>query len=161
MLLLLLQVPEHIPKTDYAGTGFPQSEMLSRQQQNVPVRSPAAVEGIRAACLAGRRLLDLAHDAVKPGATTDDIDRVVHEATLDLGAYPSPLNYFNFPKSVCTSVNEVRVRRGCPRAHGHDCGIIMLLPSTVTRVALTKDKLLTTLCREGKGTPGESDSLLH
>ena len=41
------------------------------------------------------------------GVTTDEIDRVVHEATIARGAYPSPLNYYNFPKSVCTSVNEV------------------------------------------------------
>lgn len=37
----------------------------------------------------------------------DEIDRIVHEATIEAGAYPSPYNYFNFPKSVCTSVNEV------------------------------------------------------
>ena len=100
-------MPQHIPKTDYADTGFPQSEMLSRQQQNVPIRTLKAIEGIRAACLVGRQVLDLAHDAVRPGATTDEIDRVVHEATVEFGAYPSPMNYFNFPKSVCTSVNEV------------------------------------------------------
>lgn len=44
---------------------------------------------------------------IKPGVTTDDIDAVVHEACLEFGAYPSPYNYFNYPKSVCTSVNEV------------------------------------------------------
>ena len=65
------------------------------------------VEGIRAACLVGREVLDAAHAAVKPGITTDEIDRVAHEAAVLRGAYPSPLNYYNFPKSVCTSVNEV------------------------------------------------------
>ncbi len=39
--------------------------------------------------------------------TTDELDRIVHEAMMERGAYPSPLNYFNFPKSVCTSINEV------------------------------------------------------
>ncbi len=52
-------------------------------------------------------MLDLAHAAVRPGITTDELDRVVHEATLEAGGYPSPYNYFSFPKSVCTSVNEV------------------------------------------------------
>ncbi len=52
-------------------------------------------------------MLDEAHAAVRPGVTTDDIDRVVHEATVGFGAYPSPYNYYNFPRSVCTSVNEV------------------------------------------------------
>lgn len=45
-----------------------------------------------------REVLDLAGKAVKLGATTDDIDRVCHEAALARGAYPSPLNYFGFPK---------------------------------------------------------------
>ena len=39
--------------------------------------------------------------------TTDEIDRVVHEASVDRNCYPSPLNYYQFPKSCCTSVNEV------------------------------------------------------
>lgn len=41
------------------------------------------------------------------GVTTDEIDRVVHEACIERECYPSPLNYHNFPKSCCTSVNEV------------------------------------------------------
>jgi methionyl aminopeptidase len=45
--------------------------------------------------------------AVAPGVTTDEIDRVAHEAALERDSYPSPLNYRGFPKSVCTSVNEV------------------------------------------------------
>ena len=45
--------------------------------------------------------------AVKPGATTDDIDSVVHEFLVDNGAYPSTLGYRGFPKSCCTSLNEV------------------------------------------------------
>lgn len=54
----------------------------------------------------GREILDLAASYVKPGITTDEIDAVVHEATISRGAYPSPLNYRQFPKSVCTSINE-------------------------------------------------------
>ncbi|KAJ1618535.1 peptidase M24, structural domain-containing protein, partial [Pavlovales sp. CCMP2436] len=50
---------------------------------------------------------------VRPGVTTDEIDRVVHDATIEAGAYPAPLNYRTFPKSVCTSVNEV-VCHGIP-----------------------------------------------
>jgi len=65
------------------------------------------LEGIREACRIGRAVLDKAHAAIKPGVTTDFIDQVVHDACLSLGAYPSPYNYFDFPKSVCTSVNEV------------------------------------------------------
>jgi methionyl aminopeptidase len=55
----------------------------------------------------GREVLDLAASHVKPGVTTDEIDEIVHKATIERDAYPSPLNYRQFPKSVCTSVNEV------------------------------------------------------
>ena len=43
---------------------------------------------------------------IQPGVTTDEIDRAVHQMIIDAGAYPSPLGYGGFPKSVCTSVNE-------------------------------------------------------
>lgn len=49
----------------------------------------------------------------RPGVTTDDIDAKVHDAIVAAGAYPSPLNYFGFPKSICSSVNEV-VIHGIP-----------------------------------------------
>ena len=63
--------------------------------------------GLRHACAMGREVLDIAGKAVKVGVTTDELDRIVHEASIERDCYPSPLNYFNFPKSVCTSVNEV------------------------------------------------------
>ena len=44
---------------------------------------------------------------VQPGITTDRLDQIVHEKTIELGGYPSPLGYRGFPKSVCTSINEV------------------------------------------------------
>ena len=52
-------------------------------------------------------ILKMAGDFVKPGMTTNDIDVFVHEETIKRGAYPSPLNYHHYPKSVCTSLNEV------------------------------------------------------
>ena len=52
-------------------------------------------------------LTDKGIKAVQPGVTTDYIDAVVHEACITEGGYPSPLNYMGFPKSVCTSINEV------------------------------------------------------
>ena len=57
--------------------------------------------------------LDLIKDAVKPGATTDDLDRLAHEFAMDHGAVPAPLNYRGFPKSICTSINHV-VCHGIP-----------------------------------------------
>jgi methionyl aminopeptidase len=51
-----------------------------------------------------REVLDIASAAIRPGITTDAIDFIVHEAIIERNAYPSPLNYRNFPKSVCTYV---------------------------------------------------------
>ena len=60
-----------------------------------------ALPFIRAAQV-GREVLDMAARLVRPGITTEEIDAAVHELTLELGAYPSPLNYNHFPKSCCT-----------------------------------------------------------
>jgi methionyl aminopeptidase len=103
-------VPAHIARPDYAehSQGFPASEDLDkRTNTTIRVYTPTEIEGIRAACRIGREVLDLAGAAVKVGVTGDELDRIVHEATVERGAYPSPLNYHCFPKSVCTSVNEV------------------------------------------------------
>ncbi len=50
----------------------------------------------------GREVLDIAARAIRPGITTDEIDRLVHEACIERDCYPSPLNYYEFPKSCCT-----------------------------------------------------------
>ena len=55
----------------------------------------------------GREVLNEAAKAAAVGVTTDELDRIVHEAAIERDCYPSPLNYYEFPKSVCTSVNEV------------------------------------------------------
>ncbi|PIC35929.1 hypothetical protein B9Z55_015118 [Caenorhabditis nigoni] len=54
-----------------------------------------------------RTCLNEAARACEPGVTTDELDRVVHEAAIERDCYPSPLGYYKFPKSCCTSVNEV------------------------------------------------------
>lgn len=51
--------------------------------------------------------MDEAAKVMTVGTTTDEVDRIVHEACIDRDCYPSPLNYYGFPKSCCTSVNEV------------------------------------------------------
>jgi len=62
---------------------------------------------MRKVCRLAREVLDIAARELKPGVTTDHIDKVVHDACMERDSYPSPLNYCHFPKSVCTSVNEV------------------------------------------------------
>ena len=60
----------------------------------------------RAGAAAAEILLEVGPHVV-PGVTTDRLDEIVHKATIERGGYPSPLNYRGYPKSVCTSVNEV------------------------------------------------------
>ena len=52
-------------------------------------------------------MLDITAAAVRPGITTDELDAIAHAAIIERDAYPSPLNYRQFPKAICTSVNEV------------------------------------------------------
>ncbi|MBM3657849.1 MAG: type I methionyl aminopeptidase, partial [Actinobacteria bacterium] len=70
-------------------------------------KSPDVIARMRRAGSTAAEVLRLAGEFVKPGITTDEIDVYVHDLCVARGAYPSPLNYQNFPKSVCTSVNEV------------------------------------------------------
>ena len=77
------------------------------------IKSQEQIEGIRAAGRLAAELLDKVGEIIVPGATTDDIDAWVHETTLAAGAVSAPLNYKGFPKSVCTSINEV-VCHGIP-----------------------------------------------
>jgi methionyl aminopeptidase len=92
--------------------------------------STEELEGVRAACRVGRAVLDAASAALRPGITTDAIDCIVHEETVKRGAYPSPLNYHCFPKSVCTSVNEV-ICHGIPDLRPLEDGDIVNLDISV------------------------------
>lgn len=78
-----------------------------RGNKNIKVLDDEEIEGMKVACKLGRLCLDEAARVCDIGVTTDEIDRVVHECAVDNECYPSPLNYYNFPKSCCTSVNEV------------------------------------------------------
>ena len=68
---------------------------------------------MRRACRVARTVLNTVLEAVRPGITTESLDVLAHDTAVSLGAYPSPLNYHGFPKSLCTSVNEV-VCHGIP-----------------------------------------------
>ncbi|XP_054258319.1 methionine aminopeptidase 1-like [Macrosteles quadrilineatus] len=102
-------VPKQIPRPDYAThpTGVPISEQQVKQVAQIKTLSDEEIEGMRLACKLGREVLDEAAKIVDVGVTTDEIDRIVHEACIERDCYPSPLNYYQFPRSCCTSVNEV------------------------------------------------------
>ena len=81
----------------------------------VEIKSPKEIELMRKVCQLAAETLLVVGDQIRPGMTTADIDRIVHEHTLSQGARPAPLHYKGFPKSVCTSINDV-VCHGIPDA---------------------------------------------
>jgi len=117
-------VPPEIPRPDYAETGTPlhTSEPM--------VKSPEVVARLRRAGHIAREVLDEIGAAVAPGVTTDELDRISHEAHVRRGVYPSPLHYRGFPKSVCTSVNEV-ICHGIPDDRPLENGDIVNVDVTV------------------------------
>jgi methionyl aminopeptidase len=79
----------------------------------IDIKSPREIDLMRTVCRLAAETLLLVGEKIRVGMTTDDIDRIVHEDTLRQGARPAPLNYKGFPKSVCTSINDV-VCHGIP-----------------------------------------------
>jgi methionyl aminopeptidase len=97
----LRPVPAHIPRPEYVGKPAPTPNTDPWTQP------PEVIEAMRVASRIAAQALAEGGKAVAPGVTTDEIDRVVHEFLLDHEAYPSTLGYRGFPKSCCTSLNEV------------------------------------------------------
>jgi len=95
----------------------------------IEVKKPDEIEKMKAAGRVAREVLDIAGAAIAAGITTDEIDNIVHAETLKRGAYPSPLNYHGFPKSCCTSVNEV-ICHGIPDDRKLENGDIINLDIT-------------------------------
>jgi methionyl aminopeptidase len=94
-------VPDGIALTDYYLSGEP------AKLDEPMVKPPEIIERIRVAGRIAAEVLDVTGRAVAPGITTDELDAVAHDAYIERGACPSTLNYHGYPKSICTSVNEV------------------------------------------------------
>lgn len=84
-----------------------------RIKSEIIIKTSEQVEGIRKSGELTTRILDLLEKMIQPGITTEEINQFVHEYTLEQGAKPAPLNYRGYPKSTCTSINEV-VCHGIP-----------------------------------------------
>lgn len=123
-------VPEHIVRPDWAADGIPKIEQTSDLQNRVEIKSPEQIDRMRETCKVAREVLDAAARAIRPGVTTDEIDEIVHEATIAAGGYPSPLNYHFFPKSCCTSTNEI-ICHGIPDSRRLEEGDIVNVDVTV------------------------------
>lgn len=100
-------IPSNIQLPEYVHSGVPTSF------QNIMIYESEDIKKIRDAARLARKMLEFANSLVEPGITTDEIDKLTHDEIIKHGAYPSPLNYYGFEKSICTSVNEV-VCHGIP-----------------------------------------------
>ncbi|MFM7508695.1 MAG: type I methionyl aminopeptidase [Actinomycetota bacterium] len=116
-------VPTAIRRPDYAITGQP-SERAARA-----VRTAAEIEAMRVAGRVAADALVTVGSHVRPGITTDELDEIGHNAMIDAGAYPSTINYRGFPKSLCSSVNEV-ICHGIPDSRRLTDGDIVNLDVT-------------------------------
>jgi methionyl aminopeptidase len=93
-------VPAHIVRPEYVGKPSP---TLGEKD----VKDDETIAAMRIAGRLGAQALEEVGRNVAPGVTTDFLDKVGHEFLCDHGAYPSPLGYRGYPKSLCTSLNEV------------------------------------------------------
>ena len=94
-------IPAHIIKPEYVGKKAP------TPYKGSDVQSVEVIEKIRIAGSIAADAMHIAGNSIKDGMTTDDLDQIVHEYICDHDAYPSTLGYRGFPKSLCTSINEV------------------------------------------------------
>ncbi|WP_223809285.1 type I methionyl aminopeptidase [Nocardiopsis listeri] len=94
-------VPSHIVRPEYVGKKHPVEGVLG------DVHDTETIERVRVASRIAAQALEEIGKRVEPGVTTDELDRVGHEFLLDHGAYPSTLGYKGYPKSLCSSLNEV------------------------------------------------------
>jgi methionyl aminopeptidase len=96
-----LSVPKNIVKPEYVGKKAP------AEWTGGHVKNPEQVEKIRAAGKLAAQAIELAGNSIVVGMSTNELDVIVHDFLISKGAYPSTLGYRGFPKSCCTSVNEI------------------------------------------------------
>ena len=135
------EVPASIPRPPYVGRTAPD------RYTGDDVQTPETIERIRIAGRIAAQAMDAAAAAISPGVTTDDLDRVVHEFLIDHRAYPSTLGYRGFPKSCCTSVNEV-ICHGIPDARPLQEGDIVKIDVTAYIGGVPGDTCATFFCGE-------------
>lgn len=132
-------VPAEIQRPEYVGKPAPKPYTGSH------VQSEDVIERMRIAGKIASQAMHEAAKAIAPGVTTDELDAIAHEYMLDHGAYPSSLGYRDFPKSVCTSVNEV-VCHGIPDLRPLEDGDIVKIDCTAFKDGVHGDNCATFLC---------------
>ena len=142
-------VPSTIRRPDYVGKPGP------RPCADPLIQPPEVIEAMREAGRIAAQALAEGGRAVRPGVTTDEVDRVVHEFLVGHGAYPSTLGYKSFPKSCCTSLNEV-ICHGIPDSTVIEDGDIVNIDVTAFIGGVHGDTNATFLA----GAVSEEDRLL-
>ena len=96
-----LDVPASIPRPEYVGKAVPSKFTGSN------IKTPEQIEKIRHSGKIAAQAIELVGQNAKPGITTDELDKIAHNFLIENGAYPSTLGYRGYPKSICSSLNEV------------------------------------------------------
>ena len=126
----LREVPNHVPKPPYLDKLWGiKSWFKSREPER---KTPKQIQGMRDVCYLAQHILTEAGKYATEGTTTEEIDGIVHDLCMKNNAYPSPLLYRTFPKSVCTSVNNV-VCHGIPDDRALRDGDIINIDITVSQ----------------------------
>jgi methionyl aminopeptidase len=134
-------VPATIPRPEYVGRPAPTPSAGSH------VQTAETIEKMRAAGRLAAQAMAAAGAAVAPGLTTDELDAIVHRFLTERGAYPSTLSYRGFPKSCCTSVNEV-ICHGIPDVRPLRDGDLVKIDVTAYLDGVHGDNCATYLCGE-------------
>ena len=137
----LRQVPAHIKRPHYVGQPRPE------RYDGSDVQTPETIEKMRVAGRIAAQAMAAGAAIIAPGVTTDEIDEVVHDFIVAHDAYPSTLGYRGFPKSCCTSVNEV-ICHGIPDARPLADGDIIKIDVTAFKDGVHGDNCATYFCGE-------------
>ena len=132
-------VPASIARPEYVDRPAP------AKHTGPEVKDAETIERMRIAGRIAAQAMEAAAAAIAPGVTTDELDRIGHEFMLDHGCYPSTLGYRHFPKSLCTSVNEV-ICHGIPDDRPLEDGDIVNIDITVFIGGVHGDTDATYLC---------------
>jgi len=137
----LRQVPAHIERPAYVG--HPRPERYAGSD----VQTPETIEKMREAGRIAAKAMEAGSAVIAPGVTTDEIDEVVHDFIVANDAYPSTLGYRGYPKSCCTSVNEV-ICHGIPDSRPLVEGDIVKVDVTAFKNGVHGDNCATFFCGE-------------
>lgn len=96
-----LDVPASIPRPEYVGKATPSKFTGSN------IKTAEQIEKIRHSGKIAAQAIELVGQNARPGITTDELDKIAHNFLIENGAYPSTLGYRGYPKSICSSLNEV------------------------------------------------------